>query len=44
MAALEDTTVTYEDLAAIERSFEDADLEISLFPSSPALLSSLSPT
>jgi hypothetical protein len=30
-AVMEDTTVTYEDLAAIERDFEDAELEISTY-------------
>jgi hypothetical protein len=40
-AALEDTPVSYEDLADIEREFDDAETEISesifcpLFPSSP---------
>jgi hypothetical protein len=28
-AALEDTTVSYEDLAEIERDFDDAETEIS---------------
>lgn len=31
-AALEDTPVTYEDLAEIERDFDDAETEISKFP------------
>lgn len=30
-AALEDTPVTYEDLAEIERDFDDAETEISMF-------------
>jgi hypothetical protein len=31
-AALEDTPISYEDLAEIERDFEDAEVEISEFP------------
>jgi hypothetical protein len=33
-AALEETGVTYEDLAAIERQFDDAETEISEPPNS----------
>lgn len=32
-SALEDTTVTYEDLAEIEKDFDDVETEISGFPS-----------
>lgn len=31
-AALEDTPVSYDDLAAIELEFDDVETEISLFP------------
>lgn len=31
-AALEDTPVTYDELADIEREFDDVETEISMFP------------
>lgn len=34
-AALEDTPITYEDLAEIEKDFDDAETEISAFTSFP---------
>jgi hypothetical protein len=34
-AALEETPVSYEDLADIEREFDDVETEISEFPSFP---------